>query len=418
MPPNFGPLPVPPGVLLVITTPEQGRAIVNTLASAKVDAIKVRNALTTETYMAIAQEAKRWGIPFDGHLPPDVNIVQASDAGQRVVEHLQGLAALCAANPAALNQGRGQGAGPAQGPAPPPQPIEINRARCEETARHLIRNGTWLTPTIGAPVPGNNPVRQFNLQITQIAAQAGVPMLAGTDWPGILFSNGQRSVHQELAGLVEAGLTPQQALRTATVNPARLFNMNEQLGSIEQGNWPISSCWTVIRSWTSPTPRRLPGRRQRQADRLPPRQKMLADFEAVLKEAAATGRRRRPQRRRRADARQHSNAFRQRKGTWSEDGWSRRQSWWCVARTRLLPRSGGSLPAEKDLFSANFPGEPVVTEYRVGNGIRRHLPARVYTVKQGPSTYSVTVVDYNLRSKTYSRRKRRSARRVLNAAMD
>ena len=235
IPPNFGPLPVPPGVLLVITTPEQGRAIVNTLARAKVDAIKVRNALTTETYMAIADEAKRWGLPFDGHLPPTVNIVQASDAGQRVVEHLQGLAALCAADPAALNQGRGQGAGPAQGPAPAPKPIEINRARCEETARHLVRNGTWLTPTIGAPVPGNNPLRQFNLQITRIAAQAGVPMLAGTDWPGINFSNGQRSVHQELAGLVEAGLTPQEALRTAIVNPARLFKLSDQLGSIERG---------------------------------------------------------------------------------------------------------------------------------------------------------------------------------------
>ena len=234
VPPNF-PQPPPPGILLVITTPDQGRAIVNTLASAKVDAIKVRNALTTETYMAIAQEAKRWGIPFDGHLPPTVNIVQASDAGQRVVEHLPGLAALCAANPAALNQGRGQGAGPAQGQAPAPQPSELNRARGGETARHLVRNGTWLTPTIGAPVTGNNLVRQFNLRITQIAAQAGVPMLAGTDWPGINFSNGQRSVHQELAALVEAGLTPQQALRTATVNPARLFNLGNQLGSIEQG---------------------------------------------------------------------------------------------------------------------------------------------------------------------------------------
>ena len=287
--PNFGPLPVPPGVLLVITTPEQGRAIVNTLASAKVDAIKVRNALTTETYLAIAQEAKRWGIPFDGHLPPTVNIVQASDAGQRVVEHLQGLAALCAANPAALDQGRGQGPGPAQGQAPAPQPIEINRARCEETARHLVRNGTWLTPTIGAPVPGNNPVRQFNLRITQIAAQAGVPMLAGTDWPGILFSNGQRSVHQELAGLVEAGLTPQQALRTATVNPAMLFNMNEQLGSIEQGKLadlllldgdPLMDITNTTKIAAVVVNGKLIDAALRQ--------KMLADFEAVLKEAAAT----------------------------------------------------------------------------------------------------------------------------------
>ena len=286
VPPNFGPLPVPPGVLLVITTPEQGRAIVKTLAAAKVDAIKVRNALTTETYMAIADEAKRWGIPFDGHLPPTVNIVQASDAGQRVVEHLGGLADLCAADPNALRQGRG--AGPGQGPPPAPQPIELNRARCEETARHLVRNGTWMTPTIGAPVPGNNPVRQFNLRITQVAAQAGVQMLAGTDWPGINFSNGQRSVHQELAGLVEAGLTPQQALRTATVNPAILFKLRDQLGSIEQGKLadlllldgdPLVDISNTTRIAAVVVDGKLIDSARRQ--------KMLDEFAAILKKAAA-----------------------------------------------------------------------------------------------------------------------------------
>ena len=266
-----------------------GAGLVKTLASAKVDAIKVRNVLDDGDLHGDRPGGEALGFPFDGHLPPTVNIVQASDAGQRVVEHLQGLAALCAANPAALDQGRGQGAGPAQGQAPPPQPIEINRARCEETARHLVRNGTWLTPTIGAPVPGNNPVRQFNLRITQIAAQAGVPMLAGTDWPGIQFSNGQRSVHQELAGLVEAGLTPQQALRTATVNPAMLFNLNDQLGSIEQGKLadlllldgdPLMDITNITKIAAVVVNGKL----------IDPalRQKMLDDFEAVLKEAAAT----------------------------------------------------------------------------------------------------------------------------------
>ena len=51
--------------------------------------------------------------------------------------------------------------------------------------------------------------------------------------------------------------------------------------------------------------------------------------------------------------------------------------------------------SKEDLFGANFPGAPIVmpivweTEYGVS------LPARVYTVKQGPSSYSMTVVDYN-----------------------
>jgi imidazolonepropionase-like amidohydrolase len=272
----------------VVTTPQQGRDMVNRLAAAHVDLVKVRNALTTETYMAIADEAKRWGLPFDGHLPPDVNIVQASDAGQRAIEHLNGLADLCAADPAALRQGRGQGPGAGQGQAPA-QPIQLNRARCEETARHLVRNGTWLTPTIGGPTPAPNAVRQFNLQIVQIAAQAGVPMLAGTDWPGINFSNGQRSVHQELAGLVEAGLTPQQALRTATVNPAILFKMKDQLGSVEQGKLadlllldgdPLVDITNTNRIAAVVVDGKLID-----AER---RKKMLDDFAAILKKATAS----------------------------------------------------------------------------------------------------------------------------------
>ena len=223
VPPNL-PVPPPEGVLLVITTPAAGQQIVDRLAAAKVDLVKVRNGLSRETYFAIAEEAKRWRLPFEGHLPPDVNITEASDTGQRTIEHFNGFQALCAADPATLR--------------PDPnntRPIEVNRAKCEETARHLVRNKTWFTPTIGGPGQGDRRIRELNFKITQIAAQAGVRMLAGTDWPGGGFANVNRSVHLEMQGLVEAGLTPQEALRTATVNPAILLNMTDQLGSVEQG---------------------------------------------------------------------------------------------------------------------------------------------------------------------------------------
>ena len=215
---------LPPGILLVITSPDAGRSIVDRLARAKVDFIKVREKLSRDTYFAIAEEAKRWGLSFSGHLPPDVNIIEASNAGQSPIEHLRGLQDLCAANPAAL-----VGA--------PPQPIEIDQIKCEETARVLVRNNTWLTPTIGAPGRGNANIRQFNLKITRIAAREGVRLLAGTDWPGYPNFAGieTQSVHGELAGLVEAGLTPVEALQTAISNPAIELNMTHQLGSVESG---------------------------------------------------------------------------------------------------------------------------------------------------------------------------------------
>ena len=73
-----------------------------------------------------------------------------------------------------------------------------------------------------------------------MAAQAGVRLLAGTDWPGPGYAKGNystfdRTPQDELAGFVEAGLTPLEALRTATANPAILFNKTAELGSVQQG---------------------------------------------------------------------------------------------------------------------------------------------------------------------------------------
>ena len=52
--------------------------------------------------------------------------------------------------------------------------------------------------------------------------------------------------------------------------------------------------------------------------------------------------------------------------------------------------------SEEDFFAANFPDEPVVTDFVWETEYGAMVPARVYTVEQGPTTFSVTVVDYNL----------------------
>ena len=52
--------------------------------------------------------------------------------------------------------------------------------------------------------------------------------------------------------------------------------------------------------------------------------------------------------------------------------------------------------SREDRFGANFPGEPMVTQITWRSEHGAVVPARVYTVAQGPSKYSMTVVDYNL----------------------
>ena len=52
--------------------------------------------------------------------------------------------------------------------------------------------------------------------------------------------------------------------------------------------------------------------------------------------------------------------------------------------------------SKEDRFGANFPGEPVVTQITWTSEYGAVVPARVYTVTNGPARYSMTVVDYNL----------------------
>jgi imidazolonepropionase-like amidohydrolase len=64
--------------------------------------------------------------------------------------------------------------------------------------------------------------------------QAGVRILAGTD-SGAMFAIAGFSLHDELSELVNSGLTPLEALRTATINPARFLHRARRAGSIEAG---------------------------------------------------------------------------------------------------------------------------------------------------------------------------------------
>jgi tetratricopeptide (TPR) repeat protein len=93
--------------------------------------------------------------------------------------------------------------------------------------------------------PGNLPVtrddfvfyqKEFTkqLEIVGLMQKSGVGILAGTDalnpfcFPGF-------SLHDELALLVQAGLTPSEALQTATINPARFLGEENDFGAVEKG---------------------------------------------------------------------------------------------------------------------------------------------------------------------------------------
>ena len=85
--------------------------------------------------------------------------------------------------------------------------------------------------------------RKLNAQLFQKSVElvaemqkAGATILAGTDSPAPFVFPGS-SIHDELQLLVEAGLTPSQALQSATKNPAEFLHTAKDLGTIEKGKF-------------------------------------------------------------------------------------------------------------------------------------------------------------------------------------
>src|SRR5262249_52020618 len=68
------------------------------------DFVKVYNLLPRDVYFAIADEAKKQRLPFAGHVPYSVTATEASDAGQKSMEHLYGILLACSSEEEKLTE--------------------------------------------------------------------------------------------------------------------------------------------------------------------------------------------------------------------------------------------------------------------------------------------------------------------------
>ena len=262
----------------VVETAEQARSLVREYKQQGMDFIKVYNLLSREVYLAILDEAKRQKIPVAGHVPFSMTASEVSDLGQISIEHFTDIFLSCSHNEDALREERRQGL--AKGlSVRPASPFETRAAatysekKSTALAARFRRNGTWWCPTIitSGTVPAERrregdsrlkyiPTstqetwrnalnmsisvipsaddrkmrRQRKLEIVGLMHQTGVRLLAGTDAPNPYVYPGF-SLHEELELLVEAGLSPLEALQTATVNPAKFLRIEREIGTIEKG---------------------------------------------------------------------------------------------------------------------------------------------------------------------------------------
>jgi len=252
-------------------TPDEARAFVRHFAAQGVDAIKVYDRIPREAYFALVAEARALGLEVVGHRPLAVSAIEAAAAGQRSIEHARVL--LHESFPGSDELRGAAGAGRWR---------EDRRRMVDEHDSTMaqaifaafVEHGTWYVPThltrwvdayaddpavredsllrylhplmkwqwledVNATLARDSSAearqayRDFyhkGLALTGAAHRAGVGILAGTD-----YIVAGADVHRELANLVEAGLSPAEALRSATLNPAAYSGRERDYGSIQPG---------------------------------------------------------------------------------------------------------------------------------------------------------------------------------------
>ena len=259
-----GPQPIPH---LQVKSPADAAPAVDSLVRLGVDFIKVHGQLSPESYFAIARAARARKIPFAGHVSRTVGAAAASDSGQASIEHILAIPNPCTR--AEVTE------------LAPRFPVQGALGRCDTLDQaplyeRLKRNGTWVVPTLVAQVevsrwpkrdlPGDSLARYlpdslqkyvaaifpmvdsvppdadvtgaklFNKRVAVTGAlfRAGVGVMAGTDAP-LRNSPPGFGLHEELLHFTRAGLTPFEALRAATLEPARFLGMLDSLGTVEVG---------------------------------------------------------------------------------------------------------------------------------------------------------------------------------------
>lgn len=255
---------------IAIKTSDDGRRAVDDLKHRGADFIKLQSLIPRDAVFAIADEAKKQGIPFVGHVPDAVRASEASTIGQKSFEHLIGIF---------------EGSSPLEdhfieGAKTESQFLSTYDPKLAEKLFALLaKNQTWQCPTLVWELGGNlieerdlvhdtraqyvpaywkevtwkrftdQVEHEFNtddlatrkrfvekeLKVVNAMHHAGISFLAGTDTPPGVYIFPGFSLHEELERFVAAGFSPLEALQTATLNPAKFLGRENELGTIERG---------------------------------------------------------------------------------------------------------------------------------------------------------------------------------------
>lgn len=262
-----------------VDSPEAARQAVEQRQAEGADFLKIQDSfMERELWSALAAEAATRRFKVMGHAPVDLPLATAIRLGLRSIEHTIGLPLALSSSEQQLRQRvMRAGSDSARWTALYEADVEAlntqSSSRFTALATFMRDRGVALSPNLtdsramatagsgrwdndprlamispavrelwGGMARAATPANTRNLQqlyeripaIVLAFHRAGVTILAGTDaWAVYDFPGSD--LHSELWHLVQAGLTPLEALRTATLSPARFFKVADSLGSIRPG---------------------------------------------------------------------------------------------------------------------------------------------------------------------------------------
>jgi imidazolonepropionase-like amidohydrolase len=263
---------------IVVTTDSAARAAVRVAKRDGYDAVKITLFITRPVYDAIVDEAKQQGIPVVGHIDPQVGVARALETGQQL-EHLDSYfeAALADSAPSRVSVTQQYVFNPNNWTSLD----HIDDRKVAALAGATARAGAWTSPTLNVfntafaahesdeamrsrpdwnmitpeirsgylnarerywsaeALKGRTEARrkryiEVRNRFVKAIHDSGGKILAGSDTPEWFHVYGW-GLHRELQAYVAAGLTPYQALVTATRNPAEFFGGTREWGTLEPG---------------------------------------------------------------------------------------------------------------------------------------------------------------------------------------
>jgi imidazolonepropionase-like amidohydrolase len=253
-----------------VSSPADATEMVRAQHGSGYDFLKLHPGLNRAEFDALASTANRFGIQFSGHVSAGVGVPRALAAGMASIDHLDGYMQAMVADDADLSGGPAGYFGVLLAD-------RIDEDKIAKIAADTAAAGVWNVPTealfehfisktppaemrdwpemrymalgtIGQWVSAKQQVLNDEAYDPAIAAwaidirrklilalhEAGAGLLLGSDAPQV-FNVPGFAIHRELEYLVAAGLTPYEALRTGTVDPAVFFGQERVFGTVETG---------------------------------------------------------------------------------------------------------------------------------------------------------------------------------------